>query len=127
MAEDRNTLLGRLYQQEQEINRLKKELSNHEEQTKKINNGHGSYKLKEDHDTEGLTHGKGESYNEAIEHYRRISNHEPGNAKAHCNLGVALHKLKNIDEAIKHYKIAINLEPSYSIAYDNLGSAYTDL
>jgi protein O-mannosyl-transferase len=48
---------------------------------------------------------------------------QPGNARAHLNLGVALDRSGRMEEAIGHYREAIRLKPRDSGAYANLGYA----
>src|SRR5205814_925647 len=50
----------------------------------------------------------------------------PKNAKAHNNLGTALHDSKNLAGAIKHYRTALDLDPNYAEAHNNLGNALDD-
>lgn len=57
----------------------------------------------------------------AIESYRAALALEPGNPRAHYNLGVILQHLNRPDEAIGHYARAVEAEPTSSKALVNWG------
>lgn len=59
-------------------------------------------------------------YDEAIGHYSKALQIQPGYAEAHNNLGVALAYQGKIDEAISHISIALRIRPQYAAAYHNL-------
>ena len=48
---------------------------------------------------------------------------EPGQAVAHCNLGLALQKMQRLNESIEHYDQAVSLKNDYADAYCNRGVA----
>jgi Flp pilus assembly protein TadD len=60
---------------------------------------------------------------EAVAAYRQAIDLDPGNAKAHYNLGNALKARGNGDEAIAAYRQAIELDPRNARAHYNLGLA----
>ena len=60
---------------------------------------------------------------EAIEHFNRALQINPGYAKAHNNLGTALAKQGKTDEAIKHFGFALYIDPNYAAAHSNIGVA----
>ena len=47
---------------------------------------------------------------------------DPGYARAHFNLGVALQRLDRADEALRHYERAVESEPHFARAWVNLGT-----
>jgi predicted O-linked N-acetylglucosamine transferase (SPINDLY family) len=59
--------------------------------------------------------------------YRLALELEPGNVRAHNNLGQALMRLGRRVEAISHYERAIELDPGYATAHNNLGIALYEL
>jgi len=60
---------------------------------------------------------------EAIEHFNRALQIDPGYAKAHNNLGTALATQGKTDAAIKHFGIALYINPNYAAAHSNIGVA----
>jgi len=66
--------------------------------------------------------GKGR-HQEAVAEWRRALAMEPGNAKAHTNLGISLSRLGASNEAIAELRKAVELKPDYPEARNNLGVA----
>jgi serine/threonine-protein kinase len=64
-------------------------------------------------------------YEEASEHWRRVTELTPDNARGFTNLGAALHLSGRIDEARQAYQTAIEIEP-VPTALANLGKMYYD-
>ena len=56
----------------------------------------------------------------AVGHYQAAVKLDPGNARAHNNLGVAYSKLGKPDLAEAEYRQAIKLQPDYAEARRNL-------
>ena len=59
---------------------------------------------------------------EAVPHFQRALEIEPGFAEAHNNLGLALARLGHA-EASEHYRRALAENPAYASAHNNLGTA----
>ena len=62
-------------------------------------------------------------YEEAIAHFNKALEINPGYAKAHNNLGTVLAAQGKTDEAIKHFGIALYINPGYAAAHSNVGVA----
>ena len=60
---------------------------------------------------------------EAAALYRKVIEAEPGNYKAHGNLGIALQGQGRLDQAVGHFQTAVALKPDHAGAYNNLGNA----
>ncbi len=60
-------------------------------------------------------------YEEAIYHFNKALELNPGYAKAHNNLGTVLAAQGKTDEAIKHFGIALYVDPGYAAAHSNVG------
>jgi tetratricopeptide (TPR) repeat protein len=60
---------------------------------------------------------------EAIVHFNKALQINPGYSKAHNNLGTALASQGKTDEAIKHFGIALYINPNYAAAHSNIGVA----
>jgi len=60
-------------------------------------------------------------YEEAIYHFTRALELNPGYAKAHNNLGTVLAAQGKTDEAIKHFGMALYIDPGYAAAHSNVG------
>ena len=58
---------------------------------------------------------------EAIGHFQRALEIEPGFAKAHYNLAGILRDRGQIDEAAIHFQRALEIQPNYSTAHYNFG------
>jgi predicted TPR repeat methyltransferase len=48
---------------------------------------------------------------------------DPGQARAHCNLGAALQDLGQAEAALQSYETALRLDPRYALAWNNRGNA----
>jgi tetratricopeptide (TPR) repeat protein len=48
---------------------------------------------------------------------------QPGNARAHTELGIALNRLNRKREALAQYQEAVRIDPTYALAQSNLGEA----
>jgi len=59
-----------------------------------------------------------------LDHCRRWTKAEPGDALAWYNLGVAYGKIGHSREAIEAYRESLRLKPDYATAWNNLGVAY---
>jgi tetratricopeptide (TPR) repeat protein len=64
---------------------------------------------------------------QAIAHYQKALEADPGFVEAHFNLGNALLNSGRFDEAVAQYKKVLELQPAYGGAFNNLGTAYTQL
>jgi tetratricopeptide (TPR) repeat protein len=60
---------------------------------------------------------------EAIVHFNKALQINPGYSKAHNNLGTALVSQGKTEEAIKHFGIALYINPGYAAAHSNIGVA----
>jgi tetratricopeptide (TPR) repeat protein len=60
---------------------------------------------------------------EAIVHFNKALQINPGYSKAHNNLGTALVSQGKTDEALKHFGIALYINPNYAAAHSNIGVA----
>ena len=59
---------------------------------------------------------------EAIVHYQKAVQINPGYAKAHYNLGGALLQKGSVDEAMVHYQKALQIDPDYAEVHLILGN-----
>jgi tetratricopeptide (TPR) repeat protein len=59
---------------------------------------------------------------EAISHYKKVLELEPGYAPAHINLGTLYYNQSEYDLAEMHYLKAIECDPRYALAYFDLGN-----
>ena len=66
-------------------------------------------------------------FDAAVLSYEKALVIKPTYAKAHYNLGGALHDLGQLDEAVKSYKSSIKIEPDYAYAHNNLGNIFREL
>ncbi len=60
---------------------------------------------------------------EAVDHYRFVTEQVPTYEEAHNNLGIQLFKQNRVDEAIACYRRAIDLKPDNVMAMNNLANA----
>ena len=60
---------------------------------------------------------------EALAHFKRAVEIEPGYAKAQYNLGAALREKGQVDEAIVHLQGAVDIQPHYVEAHNSLARA----
>ena len=63
----------------------------------------------EKHNIDGET--ECDIYDKLIAEYEKIIEAEPGNAEAHCNLGIVYEKRGMIDAAISQYRMALYIDP----------------
>jgi protein O-GlcNAc transferase len=79
-----------------------------------------------DHFRNGLVYAERKMLREAIQEWRAVTRMDPGNAKAHYNLGLAYY-LKDpvglIDEAVREWQVACDLNPRDANARYNLSVA----
>jgi hypothetical protein len=75
---------------------------------------------------EGLTHQDEGRLAEAEAHYRRSLALDPGQPKAHNNLGAVLHMQGRLDEAMASYRRALELDPALPQASQNLAAISAD-
>jgi protein O-GlcNAc transferase len=68
-----------------------------------------------------------EKFDIAVEFYNKAIMINPNYAKAHYNLGGALHELGQLDESVKSYESSLLIEPDYAQAYNNLGNVFREL
>lgn len=66
-------------------------------------------------------------FEEAKVIFQKILQNEPGNYKAHTNIGAIFLKQNKFDDAEKSFKDAINLKPDFVIAFYNLGIVQTKI
>jgi Flp pilus assembly protein TadD len=60
---------------------------------------------------------------EAMGHFQKAAQINPGDAEAHNTLGTALLQKGHVDEAITHYRAALEIQPNFAQARCNLGAA----
>jgi tetratricopeptide (TPR) repeat protein len=70
-----------------------------------------------------ILYGKGQ-VDEAIAHYQKASEINPGDAESQYNLGAAFLKKREMNEAILHSQKALEIEPDFPGAHYNLGNAF---
>jgi len=73
-----------------------------------------------------------EAYNEgkigqALGHWLTAVNLDPGYARAHNNIGLALATAGDLDAAIQHYDSALRIDPDFTAVHNNLGNALRDM
>jgi len=66
-----------------------------------------------------------EQYEEALSHYQRVAELEPGLADSWINLAKAYEELGNLEEAEANYRHAIELQPDNEDLYYNLSNMFT--
>jgi len=66
---------------------------------------------------------RNEDYRTSLSIWNDTANKAPRNARAHNNLGLALHKLGRNEEAIARFEQAMQLRPNYPEAHNNWGLA----
>lgn len=77
--------------------------------------GFCSKSLVDNYNEFGIKSAKMGLWNEAISRWRKITEIDPNNAKAHNNLGVAYESKGEFDLALAEYKAAIELDPENEI------------
>ena len=70
-----------------------------------------------------LTRSRNADYASTLSLWGDTAQKEPGNARAHNNLGLALFRLGRDAEAISHYRTSIAIEPGDQGTHSNLGNA----
>jgi tetratricopeptide (TPR) repeat protein len=75
----------------------------------------------------GLSIARNRTYRDEVTLWSDTIVKAPGNARAHYNLGLALHDTRGPEAARASYERAIALQPDYADAYCNLGHALTEL
>ncbi|MCX7426936.1 MAG: tetratricopeptide repeat protein [Planctomycetia bacterium] len=65
-----------------------------------------------------------ERVDDAIKHYQKALELDPGCAEAHNGLGLVLTGKRQYDEATAHYRKALELKPDYAEVYCNLGNCH---
>ncbi len=78
------------------------------------------------HNLSGAAHAGLGQFDAAIASYRLALEIEPGDAKTHFNLGIALNGRGKLSAAIASYQQALNIAPDYVLAYINMGNALKD-
>lgn len=63
-----------------------------------------------------------ERYEQAVRDYQQVVKTDPGNLKAHYNIGVSLFRLGKLDEATREFQAALAISPFFAPAEDGLGS-----
>jgi arylsulfatase A-like enzyme/Flp pilus assembly protein TadD len=63
-----------------------------------------------------------ERYEQAVRDYQQVVKTDPGNLKAHFNIGVCLFRLGKLDEATREFQAALAISPFFVPAEDGLGS-----
>jgi len=66
------------------------------------------------------------NYNDAVIIFKRITEIEPKNYRAHYNLGIAFQNLTQLDKALEAFQTAIDLKPDYYFCYYNIGLVLED-
>ncbi len=66
------------------------------------------------------------NYNDAVLIFKRITEVEPKNYRAHYNLGIAFQNLNQLDKALEAFQTAIDLKPDYYFCYYNIGLVLED-
>lgn len=72
----------------------------------------------------GAIHGMLGNQGDAEDCFRHVIAMQPGDAAAHCNLGIALRMQQRLDEAVRSLRQALGLKPDYPEAHYNLGMAF---
>ena len=62
-------------------------------------------------------------FDDAVRHFSRALQINPGYAEAHNNLGIALASKGDVEDAVVHFKAALRLRPDFAGARDNLDKA----
>ncbi|MCX7823017.1 MAG: YcaO-like family protein [Syntrophobacterales bacterium] len=78
--------------------------------------------LKEFHHLRGACYYYLERYEEAIEHFERVIEIDPGSAIDYANIASSLRKLGHEREAIALYQMALELDPTLEFAKEHLAS-----
>ena len=70
-----------------------------------------------------LSSSRNQVYSNPITLWGDTASKQPGNARAHNNLGLALFRAGRDEEAIAHYRISLGIEPGDQGTHSNLGNA----
>ena len=70
---------------------------------------------------------KEQNFSLALKHYTNAVKHNPSNARAHYDRGLANKHLRNYSQAEKDYTQALGLNPKSVNAYNSRGNAYASL
>jgi tetratricopeptide (TPR) repeat protein len=65
-------------------------------------------------------------YEEAQQIFKRITELNPNNYRAHYNLGIAYFNLNKLEKAKKSFETALKIKPDYKYCLYNLGLLYED-
>ncbi|MFX1323233.1 MAG: tetratricopeptide repeat protein [Promethearchaeota archaeon] len=63
-------------------------------------------------------------YKKAKNHFKRITEIDPNDYRAHYNLGIAYFNLRKIEKAERAYEEAIKIKPDYKHCHYNIGLIY---
>jgi tetratricopeptide (TPR) repeat protein len=64
-------------------------------------------------------------YDSELTVWQDVTNRQPDNATAHCNVGIFLMEQDRLDEAITYFERAIEIRPGDYTAHHNLGAIFT--
>ena len=84
------------------------------------------------HNIIGATYAGLGQLSSAVDSYERAIELDPNYAKAHFNLGIALHELNlqgfgHLEDPLKSYEKSIEIDPEFAEAHNNLGNILKDL
>ena len=66
------------------------------------------------------------NYDDAVLIFKRITEIEPKNYRAHYNLGIAFQNLNQFDKALNAFQTAITIKPDYYFCYYNMGLVFEE-
>ena len=66
------------------------------------------------------------NYDDAVLIFKRITEIEPKNYRAHYNLGIAFQNLNQLDKALEAFQTAITIKPDYYFCYYNIGLVFEE-
>ena len=75
------------------------------------------------HISEGMTFVRKQEFDSAAECFRRAIEADPGNSRAHSNLGSTMAAIGRHEDAVEAFRRAIELDPSNAQAHFNLGAS----
>jgi tetratricopeptide (TPR) repeat protein len=76
------------------------------------------------HNNFGLALANRKRYDEAIEHFEKVLQINPGYIRANANIGFVLRRQEKVDEAIELYKELLKIKPDWPEVHNDLGRAY---